>query len=80
MKKNNNKSHNEIFLERCIYSDEQKKEFVELYKKYYEYVYKWEVGYPEDFDINKVIYQIDMNNFSQDLEHSGMCIKVVEGY
>jgi ribosome-associated translation inhibitor RaiA len=39
-----------------------------------------EVKLKEDFDINKVIYQIDMENFSQDLEDSGICIKVVEGY
>jgi len=76
----NKQSLNEIFLERCAYSEEQKKEFAELYEKYYRYVYKWEVGHEDHYDVNKVIYQIDMDNFSQELYDAGMCIKVVEGY
>lgn len=80
LKLNNKKSHNERFLERCTYSEEQKKDFIELYEKYYRYVYKYEVGHEDHYDVNNVIYQIDMDNFSQELDDAGMCIKVVEGY
>ena len=77
MKRNN---YNKIFLERCTYSEEQKKDFIELYEKYYRYVYKYEVGHEDHYDVNNVIYQIDMDNFSQELDDAGMSIKVVEGY
>ena len=60
------------------WSEEQKKEFKELYEKYYRYVYKYEVGHEDHFDITNVIWQIDMENFAQVLDDSGMCIKVVK--
>lgn len=57
---------------------EQEAEFEDLYKKYYQYIYKWEVGYEEDFVSDKYpVYKID---FKQDLNEEGMRIKVVEGY
>lgn len=73
-------SLNKNLLAKCKYSEERKKEFIELYEKYYRYVYKYEVGYENDYDVNSIIYQQDMDNFSQKLWDDGMCIKVVEGY
>ena len=71
---------NERFLSNIKWSEEQKKEFKDLYEKYYRYVYKYEVGYEEHFDVTKMIYQLDMENFAQELDDAGMTIKVVQGY
>lgn len=73
-------SFNRNFLAKCNYPEERKKEFIELYDKYYRYVYKYEVGYENDYDVDNMIWQQDMDNFSQSLGDAGMCIKVVEGY
>ena len=73
-------SLNQSFLKTCKYSEEQKKEFIELYEKFYKYVYKYEVGYEEDFDIDDPTYCTDMQHFEQDIYDEGMMIKVNEGY
>ncbi len=61
-----------------IKDPKQLKEFEELYKKYWEYVFKYEVRYPDDFESDK--YPYDKETFKQDIEENGMMIKIYEGY
>lgn len=79
-KKNNKKSLNEWFLDECKFSEEQKKDFIELYNKFYQYVYEYEVGYPEDFKFNDPDSYTDMGSFEELLNETGLGIKVREGY
>ena len=56
----------------------QREAFEELYQKYWEYVFKYEVHHPEDFKPDSFIYSKE--DFRQRLEEDGMMIKVTEGY
>lgn len=56
----------------------KQKEFEELYEMYWKYVFKYEVGYPEDFKSNE--YPYDKQSFKQQLEEDGMMIKATDGY
>lgn len=56
----------------------QREAFEELYQKYWEYVFKYEVHHPEDFKPDSFLYSKE--DFRQRLEEDGMTIKVTEGY
>ncbi len=56
----------------------QEQEFEELFNLYWKYVYKYEVGHPDDFNPNKPHYKRD--EFRQQLYEEGMTIKISEGY
>jgi len=61
-------------------TEEQQKDFEELFLKYYTYVYKYEVGYEEDFKPDACEWQWNRNSFLHELYDAGMTIKVVDGY
>ncbi len=71
---------NQHFLDRTGWSDEQKKDFEELYDKYYRYVFKYEVRHEEDFKPENMSYYNSYESFANELDDAGMCIKVNEGY
>lgn len=71
---------NKRFLDNVKWSDQQKEDFKNLYIAYFKYVYKYEVGYEDHFDVTNMLYQLDMENFAQELDDAGMTIKVVLGY
>jgi hypothetical protein len=56
--------------------------FEELYCKFWEYVYEYEVGYKEDFHKDKECYgnRVSRMDFKDMLEEAGMVIKVCDGY
>jgi hypothetical protein len=54
-------------------------EFHELYKKYYEYVLKYEVG-DEDLPLDKLPHFCSEPDFLQELKDEGISIKVYMGY
>ena len=57
-------------------------EFEELYRKFFKYVYKYHIGYEEDFKENKEDYGNHVNraDFREILDEAGMVIKVCDGY
>ena len=59
-------------------TDEQRKEFEELYQMYYKYVYKYEVKHPDDFEPDNPVWQ--RRTFREELEETGFCIKRIDGY
>ena len=56
--------------------------FEELYCKFWEYVYEYEVGYKEDFKSEKECFSNGVNreDFKELIGEAGMRIKVVDGY
>jgi len=58
--------------------ESQEEQFEKLFQLYWQYVYKYEVGYPEDWKPNDPWYK--RNEFREQLEDEGMTIKVTEGY
>jgi hypothetical protein len=60
------------------YESKKNEDFEALYLVYWRYIYKYEVGYEEDFNPDKPTYKRD--DFRQQLKDEGMAIKVNEGY
>lgn len=58
----------------------KQKDFEELYEAYWKYVYKYEVGYPEDFKPEKYHHHVNKQDFKERLVEDGMIIKVSDGY
>lgn len=56
----------------------QDSDFEELFLKYWEYVYKYEVKHSEDFNPDIPWYQ--RKDFKEQLEEEGLKIKIREGY
>lgn len=64
-------------------SEEQERDFENLYKLYWEYVFKYEVGYPEDFKPHSTPNygnHTDRDTFYESLQEDGMMVKVIDGY
>ncbi len=64
-------------------SEEQEKEFEALYKLHWAYVFKYEVGYPDDFkpdDKPNYGNHTDRDTFYESLQDDGMMVKVLDGY
>jgi hypothetical protein len=58
--------------------NQKEKDFEELYLAYYRYIYKYEVGYENDFEPDKPNYR--RSDFKQNLQDEGMAIKIRMGY
>jgi len=56
----------------------QQEEFEALYMLYWQYVYKYEVRYPNDFEPDT--YNCYNDDFKEQLHEEGMTIKVNDGY
>jgi hypothetical protein len=56
--------------------------FEKLYNDFFSYIYKYEVGYENDFTSNKEKYinGVNRTNFREILQEAGMQIKVCDGY
>lgn len=76
----NKPNFNQMFIDKCGLPEDQKNELIDLYKKYYEYIYKYEIGYPEDFDYNSVECTFDIEKFAEQLYEEGYNIKCYDGY
>ena len=62
-------------------SEEQAALFEKLYLDYFTYVYKYEVGYPDDFNQDGEYSNCtDRERFLEDIQEAGMRIKVLDGY
>lgn len=59
---------------------QQAEDFEKLYQTYYRYIYKYEVGYEEDWVPEKVRFGYLRTDFKEELAEQGMAIKVNEGY
>ena len=61
---------------------DREERFEELYCKFWEYVYEYEVGYKGDFrkGIESFSNGVNREEFKELLEEAGMRIKVVDGY
>lgn len=69
-------------VEKSEWEIKKEKEFEELYRRFFEYVYEYHVGYKEDFKINEESYsnKVNRQDFAELLDESGMIIKVCDGY
>ncbi len=63
--------------------EEQEKEFEALYRLHWAYVYKYEIGYPDDFKPDgqpDYSAHTDRDTFFESLQDDGMMVKVTQGY